>query len=43
MAEEKEYEGKIIIGKTTPSFDLETEFDSEKGVTVSVTKEQLQK
>jgi len=26
---EKEYEGRIVIGKTTPSFDLETEFDSE--------------
>ena len=26
---EKEYIGKMIIGKTTPSFDLETEFDSE--------------
>ncbi|MCG8340091.1 MAG: tRNA pseudouridine(55) synthase TruB [Cytophagales bacterium] len=26
---EKVYEGEIIIGKTTPSFDLETDFDSE--------------
>lgn len=27
---DKTYEGIIEIGKTTPSFDLETEFDSEK-------------
>ena len=25
---EKEYTGKLVIGKTTPSVDLETEFDS---------------
>jgi tRNA pseudouridine55 synthase len=27
MAEEKTYTGTFLIGKTTPSFDLETEFD----------------
>lgn len=26
---EKEYEGKLVVGKTTPSIDLETDFDSE--------------
>ena len=26
---EKEYEGEMILGKTTPSVDLETEFDTE--------------
>jgi tRNA pseudouridine55 synthase len=30
QAEEKEYTGELIFGKTTPSIDLETEFDSEK-------------
>lgn len=30
MGLEKEYEGKFVIGKTTPSADLETEFNSEK-------------
>ncbi len=29
---EKEYQGKMILGKTTPSFDLETEVDSERDV-----------
>lgn len=29
QAQEKEYTGKFIIGKTTPSFDLETEIDAE--------------
>ncbi|MDQ3392832.1 MAG: tRNA pseudouridine(55) synthase TruB [Bacteroidota bacterium] len=28
MAKEKEYTGSLVLGKTTPSFDLETEFDS---------------
>lgn len=28
QAQEKEYTGTITIGKTTPSYDLETEFDS---------------
>jgi len=30
MDQEKEYVGTMVIGKTTPSFDLETEFDSEQ-------------
>lgn len=29
---EKEYTGIIELGKTTPSFDLETAFDSQKGI-----------
>lgn len=31
-SEDKEYTGTILLGKTTPSYDLETEFDSEKDV-----------
>lgn len=31
--QEKEYEGTLVIGKTTPSVDLETDFDSEKDYT----------
>lgn len=30
QAEEKEYEGTLVLGKTTPSVDLETDFDSDK-------------
>lgn len=29
MATEKSYTGKILLGKTTPSYDLETEFNEE--------------
>lgn len=29
QAQEKEYTGKFVLGKTTPSIDLETEFDAE--------------
>ena len=29
QAQEKEYEGTFVLGKTTPSVDLETDFDSE--------------
>lgn len=29
QAQEKEYEGTLVLGKTTPSVDLETEFDQE--------------
>lgn len=32
QAEEKEYEGTLVLGKTTPSVDLETDFDSETPV-----------
>jgi len=30
MADEKEYTGTILLGKGTPSFDLETEFNEER-------------
>lgn len=30
QAQTKEYTGEITLGKTTPSYDLETDFDSEK-------------
>lgn len=36
----KTYTGKLILGKTTPSVDLETEFDSEKG-TDNITQSQV--
>jgi tRNA pseudouridine55 synthase len=29
QAQDKEYTGKLILGKTTPSFDLETEVDAD--------------
>jgi tRNA pseudouridine55 synthase len=29
QAQEKEYSGTLVLGKTTPSVDLETEFDAE--------------
>ncbi|MFB0946504.1 MAG: tRNA pseudouridine55 synthase [Spirosomataceae bacterium] len=29
QAQEKEYTGSLVLGKTTPSIDLETEFDGE--------------
>jgi tRNA pseudouridine55 synthase len=29
QAQEKEYTGKMVLGKTTPSIDLETDFDGE--------------
>ena len=32
MPGEKEYTGTILLGKTTPSYDLETEFDQEFNV-----------
>ena len=32
QAQEKEYTGTLVLGKTTPSVDLETEFDSEQSV-----------
>ena len=32
QAEEKEYIGKLYLGKTTPSYDLETDFDSENSI-----------
>ncbi|WP_421895958.1 tRNA pseudouridine(55) synthase TruB [Marinoscillum sp.] len=38
---DKTYEGVITIGKTTPSYDLETEFDSEADIS-HLTMEDLQ-
>lgn len=32
MDQEKEYTGTMVLGKTTPSVDLETEFDSDKSI-----------
>ena len=40
MGQEKEYTGTFVFGKTTPSYDLETQFDSENGVE-GLTAEQL--
>lgn len=40
QAQEKEYEGELILGKTTPSFDLETEVDQEFDIS-SLTEEMI--
>lgn len=40
MDQEKEYTGTMLIGKTTPSVDLETEYDSEHQIT-HITKENV--
>jgi len=32
MDQEKEYTGTMVLGKTTPSVDLETEFDTEQSI-----------
>jgi tRNA pseudouridine55 synthase len=32
MGQEKEYTGKFVLGKTTPSYDLETEVSEEKDI-----------
>jgi tRNA pseudouridine55 synthase len=40
QAQEKEYEGTLVLGKTTPSVDLETEFDAEYP-TEHITEQQL--
>ena len=32
QAQEKEYTGTLVVGKTTPSVDLETDFDSERPI-----------
>jgi len=40
QAQEKEYTGTFVIGKTTPSFDLETEVDSENDIS-SITNENI--
>lgn len=36
----KEYTGTLLLGKTTPSIDLETDFDSEKDIS-HLTKEEV--
>ena len=41
QAQEKEYTGTLVLGKTTPSVDLETAFDAEFD-TSSITAEQIQ-
>ncbi|WP_234734299.1 tRNA pseudouridine(55) synthase TruB [Tellurirhabdus bombi] len=41
QAQEKEYTGTLVLGKTTPSVDLETDFDAEFDVS-SITPEQVQ-
>lgn len=40
QAQEKEYTGTLVLGKTTPSVDLETEFDAEFDVS-GITPEQI--
>jgi tRNA pseudouridine55 synthase len=40
QAQEKEYTGTLVLGKTTPSVDLETEFDSEFD-TAGITADQI--
>lgn len=41
QAQEKEYTGTLVLGKTTPSVDLETAFDAEFDTT-GITHEQIQ-
>lgn len=41
IAEEKVYTGKFLLGKTTPSYDLETEFNSEQS-TEGIEQEDLE-
>lgn len=41
QAQEKEYTGTLILGKTTPSVDLETAFDAEFDIT-GITSDQIQ-
>jgi tRNA pseudouridine55 synthase len=41
QAQEKEYTGTLVLGRTTPSVDLETEFDAEFD-TSNITPEQVQ-
>ncbi len=41
QAQEKEYTGTLVLGKTTPSVDLETEFDAEFDVS-GLTPERVQ-
>lgn len=41
QAQEKEYTGTLVLGKTTPSVDLETAFDAEFDIT-GITPDQIQ-
>lgn len=41
QAQEKEYTGTLVLGKTTPSVDLETAFDAHFD-TITITPEQVQ-
>jgi tRNA pseudouridine55 synthase len=41
MADEKEYTGTILLGKSTPSFDLETAYNEEKNL-ANITSEMLE-
>lgn len=41
QAQEKEYTGTLVLGRTTPSVDLETEFDAEFDTT-GITPQQVQ-
>ncbi len=40
QAQEKEYEGELVLGKTTPSCDLETEVDKEFDIS-AITEEMI--
>ncbi len=42
MDQEKEYTGTMVLGKTTPSVDLETEFESEQSIEHITEQEVLQ-
>ena len=42
QAQEKEYEGELVLGKTTPSFDRETEVDQEFDIS-SITEDMIRK
>jgi len=40
QAQEKEYEGELVLGKTTPSYDMETEVDQEFDIS-TITETQI--
>ncbi len=44
QGQEKEYTGSMLLGKTTPSIDLETEFDQEfsiEGITIELVRKNI--
>ncbi len=41
MGQDKVYEGKLVLGKTTPSIDLETDFDNDDLPYDHITKEDI--